>query len=75
MDIVTEKNNRIAKNTIALYFRMGFTMIVGFFTTRVTLEVLGVEDYGLNNLLSSVVVMFGFIIGSMLTDVKRFISI
>ena len=75
MDIVTEKNNRIAKNTIALYFRMGFTMIVGFFTTRVTLEVLGVEDYGLNNLLSSVVVMFGFINGSMGTAVQRFISI
>ena len=68
-------NNKIAKNTIALYIRMAITMFVSFFTTRITLEVLGVEDYGLNNLVSSVVALFSFLNGSMGTAVQRFYSV
>lgn len=68
-------NKKIAKNTIALYFRMGFTMIVSFFTTRIVLQVLGVDDYGLNNLVGSVVSLLSFINGSMGTAVQRFYSI
>lgn len=68
-------NIRIAKNTIALYIRMAITMFISFFTTRVTLEVLGVEDYGLNNLVSSVVALFSFLNGSMGTAVQRFYSV
>ena len=68
-------NSRIAKNTMALYVRMAITMFVSFFTTRITLEVLGVEDYGLNNLVSSVVALFSFLNGSMGTAVQRFYSI
>ena len=66
--------NVIIKNTIALYIRMGFTMIISFLASRVTLQVLGVEDYGLNNLLSGVVSLFSFINGSMGTAVQRFLS-
>ena len=54
---------------------MAFTMVVSFFTTRITLEVLGSEDYGLNNLVGGVVAMFSFINGSMGTAVQRFYSI
>ena len=43
---MNKANNKIAKNTIALYIRMAITMFISFFTTRITLEVLGVEDYG-----------------------------
>lgn len=68
-------NIKIARNTIALYIRMGITMIISFFTARITLEVLGVEDYGLNNVVASLVTMFGFISGSMGTAVQRFYSI
>lgn len=68
-------NKKIAQNTIALYFRMGFTMIVSFFTTRIVLQVLGVDDYGLNNLVGSVVSLLSFINGSMGTAVQRFYSI
>lgn len=66
---------RIAKNTIALYIRMAITMVISFYTTRVTLEQLGVEDYGLNNLVGSIVSMFSFLNGSMGTAVQRFYSI
>lgn len=67
--------NQIAKNTIALYVRMGITMVISFFSARVTLQVLGVDDFGLNNLVGSVVAMFSFINGSMGTAVQRFYSI
>ena len=39
-------NQRIAKNAVMLYVRMFFTMIVGLYTSRVVLSVLGVEDFG-----------------------------
>ena len=68
-------SKKIAKNTIALYIRLGITMVISFFTTRVMLQQLGVEDYGLNNLVASVVSMFSFINGSMGTAVQRFYSI
>lgn len=67
--------NIIAKNTVTLYLRMGITMIISFFAARVTLQVLGVDDYGLNNLVGSVVAMFSFINGSMGSAVQRFYSI
>ena len=50
-------------------------MIISFFTARVTLQQLGVDDYGLNNLVGSIVSMFSFINGSMGTAVQRFYSI
>lgn len=68
-------NKKIAKNTIALYVRLAFTMVIGFITTRVTLQQLGVEDFGLNNLVGSIVAMFSFLNGSMGTAVQRFYSV
>lgn len=67
--------HRIAKNTIALYVRLAFTMAIGFITTRVTLQQLGVEDFGLNNLVGSIVAMFSFLNGAMGTAVQRFYSV
>ncbi len=68
-------SKKIATNTIALYIRLGITMFISFFTARVMLQQLGVEDYGLNNLVGSIVTMFSFINGSMGTAVQRFYSI
>lgn len=68
-------NKKIAKNTFALYVRIGITMVISFFTARVTLQQLGVDDYGLNNLVSSIVSMLTFLNGSMGTAVQRFYSI
>ena len=50
-------------------------MVISFFTARVTLQVLGVEDYGLNNLVGSVVALFSFLNASMGTAVQRFFNI
>lgn len=66
---------RVAKNTIALYLRMAFTMVISFIAARVTLQQLGVDDYGLNNLVGSVVSFLGFLNTSIGTAIQRFYSI
>ena len=63
---------KMAKNTIVLYIRMIFIMVISFFTSRITLEQLGVDDYGLNNLVGSIVSMLSFLNGSMGTAVQRY---
>lgn len=42
-------NKRIAKNTLMLYVRMFILMLVSLYTSRVVLNALGVEDFGINN--------------------------
>ena len=60
-------NKRIAKNTLMLYIRMLFTMVVSLFTSRVVLQTLGVEDYGIQNVVGGVITMFTFINGGMVS--------
>lgn len=75
MSTQTSANNkRIAKNTLVLYFRMLFMMAVSLFTSRVILNTLGVEDYGIYNVVGGVVAMFGFINGSMSSATQRYIT-
>lgn len=56
-----ENSKRIAKNTVYMFFRMFLVMAVGLYTSRVVLATLGVEDYGLYNVVGGVVVLFGFL--------------
>jgi O-antigen/teichoic acid export membrane protein len=53
-------NKRIIKNTILLYFRLIFAMGVSLYTSRVVLNTLGIEDYGIYNLVGGVVIVLGF---------------
>ena len=69
-----ENNKRIAKNTMMLYIRMLFTMAVSLFTSRVVLNTLGVEDYGIQNVVGGVVAMFSVLSGSMSSSISRFIT-
>lgn len=69
-----DNNKRIAKNTLLLYFRMLFMMAVSLFTSRVILNTLGVEDYGINNVVGGVVAMFSVLSGSMSSSISRFIT-
>lgn len=69
-----ENNKRIAKNTLLLYVRMIFTMIIGLFTSRIVLDTLGVENYGVYNIVGGVVAMFSFLTSSLSTAVSRFIT-
>ena len=69
-----ENNKRIAKNTIYLYFRMIILIAVSFYTVRVILENLGVEDYGLYNVVAGFVSMISFLNQSMTNSIQRFIN-
>ena len=51
----SNNNKRIAKNTLLLYFRMLFMMVVSLYTSRVVLDKLGVTDYGIYNVVGGVV--------------------
>ena len=67
-------NKRIAKNTMFLYFRMMLIMGVSLYTSRVVLNTLGIEDFGIYNVVGGFVTMFTYITGSMSTATQRFIT-
>lgn len=68
-------NKTIAKNTMALYFRMGITMLVGLFTSRVILQVLGVTDMGINATVGGVVAFAGFLNAALSKGTSRFLTV
>ncbi|MES2545928.1 MAG: MATE family efflux transporter [Bacteroidota bacterium] len=70
----TENNKRVAKNTLLLYFRMLLTMFVTLYTVRVVLNVLGINDYGLYNVVGGIVIMFSFLSSTMSAASQRFFS-
>lgn len=69
-----ENNKRIIKNTAFLYFRMLLTLGVTLYTSRVVFNALGVEDFGIYNVVAGVVTMFAFIKGAMSSATQRFFS-
>lgn len=68
-------HKRIAKNTIMLYVRMLFSMIVSLYTTRVILSTLGVSDYGIYNVVGGVVGMMSIVTSLLIQGTSRFITI
>ena len=69
-----ENTKRIAKNTLMLYVRMLFGMLVSLYTSRVVLQALGVEDYGIYNVVGGVVAMFSMVSSSLSSSVSRFLT-
>lgn len=67
-------NKTIAKNTIFLYFRSFLMMAIGLFSSRVILQALGVEDYGLYGAIGSIVAMFSMINGVLAAGTSRFLT-
>jgi len=76
MPLETEStaNKRIAKNTIFLYARMLFSLLVGLFTSRVVLNALGVLDYGIFNIVGGLVSMATFITIALTSSTQRFLT-
>lgn len=70
----TANSKRIAKNTLLLYVRMLFLMLISLYTSRVILNALGVEDYGIYNVVGGVVTMFSVLSGSLNAAISRFIT-
>lgn len=69
-----QSNKRIVKNTTMLYIRMLITMVVSLYTSRVVLNILGVEDFGIYNVVGGIVVVLSFLNNSMATSTQRFLN-
>ena len=67
-------NNRIVKNTIFLYLRSILILTISLYSTRVLLHTLGVDDFGLYNLVAGFVSMFGFLNLAMVNSVQRYMN-
>ena len=65
---------RIARNTLMLYLRTLLSVVVGLYTSRVVLQTLGIEDYGIYGLVGGIVSMLGFLNTSMEGATSRFIT-
>ena len=74
MSATSENNKRIAKNTLFLYMRMLLIMGVTLYTSRIVLQVLGVEEFGIYNVVGGVVAMFAMFSGSLSSAISRFIT-
>lgn len=74
MTEISSNNKRIAKNTLMLYIRMLISMVVGLFTSRVVLQTLGVENYGIYAVVGGIVSMFTFLNGGMISATQRYLN-
>lgn len=70
----TSNTQRIAKNTLMLYIRTLFIMLVSLYTSRIVLRALGVEDYGIYGVVGSTVAMFSMLSGSLSSAISRFLT-
>lgn len=66
---------RLAKNTMYMYIRMLVLMVISLYTSRVLLQQLGIEDYGIYNVVGSIVVMFNSLRGIFASSTQRFLNI
>ena len=69
-----ETSKRIVKNTLLLYMRMLLLMLISLYTSRVVLKALGVEDFGIYNVVGGVVAMFSLVSGSLSASITRFLN-
>ena len=67
-------NRRVARNTVFLYVRMILILGVTLYTSRIVLDVLGVNDYGIYNVVGGVVAMFAFLSNSMASATQRYLT-
>ena len=74
MTDTSQNNKKLAKNTLFMYFRMLLTMAVGLYTSRVVLQTLGVEDFGIYNVVGGIVILFTFINSAMSTVTQRHLA-
>lgn len=65
---------KIAKNTIFLYFRMLLVLAVSLYTSRIVLQELGIDNYGVYNLVQSIIIIFSFLKISLNNSLQRYFN-
>lgn len=73
--MINSSNRVIAQNTFYLYLRMAFTLLIGLYSTRLLLRYLGIEDYGIYNVVSGVVSFVGFLKSAMSNGFQRYYNV
>lgn len=71
---VVSNSSRIAKNTFYLYLRSFFVLLISLYTSRVILRVLGIEDYGIYNVVGGLIGMISFLTSSMSATYQRYFN-
>ena len=69
-----ENNKRIAKNTLYLYFRMAFSMVVSLYSSRLILDILGADDYGIYNVVGGFATSFFFLSSTLSNATQRYFN-
>lgn len=75
MGLTQTNNKKIIKNSLFLYARMIVVMCVNLYVVRLILDLLGVVDYGINNVVYGLVSMFSFLNGTLATSSQRYFSV
>lgn len=70
--MTVSSKKRVMKNTVILYIRMIVTLIVSLYTSRVTLELLGIDDFGIYGVVGSIVGLFAFLSRTLTAALNRF---
>lgn len=65
---------RVAKNTLVLYVRTFITLLISLYTSRITLQVLGIDDYGIQAAVAGAIALFNSITNSISSSISRFIT-
>jgi O-antigen/teichoic acid export membrane protein len=74
METFEKSAAKLYKNTLFLYGRMFFLMLITLFTSRLTLQCLGVTDFGIYNVVAGVITILSFLSNSMALSVNRFLA-
>lgn len=74
MSLKDSNNLRIAKNSLFLYFRLILTLIVSLYSSRVVLDTLGIENYGIYSVVGGLVLMFTFLNSTLSAASSRFLT-
>ena len=67
-------SKRVAKNTVFLFLRMLVVICVGLYTSRIVLNTLGVQDFGIYNVVGGIVVLFSFLQSALTNATYRFLA-
>ena len=72
--VKAENTRRLARNTLLLYFRSIFCLVLSLYSSRLFLQALGVDDYGINNVVGGFASMFTLVTGSLSSAISRFLT-
>lgn len=69
-----DKAKRVLLNTLSQYIRTGLNIVLSLYSTRIVLEALGTNDYGLYSVIAGIVAMLSFVLNALVVSTQRYLS-